>query len=111
VATWLVQIDLWVPDFQSANYGKRYVMKDDIVIKKRTLRMAAVFLCCVLLATLIGSAVGYRLGMQTPQEQLRGDLKIQEVADVKAVIYGIGGMFLGIIVSSIYVVIISSRRK
>jgi hypothetical protein len=58
----------------------------------------------------IGSLIGYQVGMQIPQERLIGDVKVQELANVNAIIYGVGGMVLSIIGSAIYLAIVSSRK-
>ncbi len=85
-------------------------MKDDIVIKKRTLIIAGILFAFILLPSVIGSIIGYQTGAQMAQDHLNGDVTAQEVANIHAVIYGVGGMFLGIIGSVIYLAIVSSRK-
>jgi hypothetical protein len=89
---------------------ERLAMKKHIVIKKKTLIIAGILLTFVLLSSVIGSLIGYQVGVQIPQEQLIGDVKVQELANINAIIYGVGGLFLSIIGSVIYLAIVSSRK-
>jgi len=79
--------------------------------KKDKFSIADALFSFFILTTIIGMLIGYQWGMQTPQEQLRGDLKIGEVAFILSVLFGIGGSLVGIVAGSIMYGIFTLLRK
>ena len=89
-------------------------MKNYFVVKKRTLVIACILLTFVMLSTLIGSRIGYQLGMQTPKEKLVGDMQPGDIANINSVTYGFsygfGTIVLEITGLTIYAMITHLRK-
>lgn len=59
----------------------------------------------IFFTTFIGVMIGYLSGMQTPPEQLVADIRVEEIASINAILYGLGGCIFGIVGSIAFVLL------
>ena len=78
---------------------------NDNAVKKNKFSTIGMLLGFILLTTIIGMIIGFQSGMQVPRNELAGDLRVEEVAQIRAVIYGVTIGFIGITGSIVYLFI------